>query len=571
MEIQPLHPPEPFTLSTERMGSLPLVNHFIERIGLPALLDQFVPTHDRRCAISHASALGVLLRSVVVEREPLYRQQETVDGFAPQLYGLSALQIEHLKDDRIGRALDKLFDTDRAALLTQVALAVVKRFGVRLDQLHNDSTSVSFCGDYAEGQIKRPSHRAALITYGRSKLHRPDLKQLVLILTVSQDGGVPVQFRVADGNTNDSVTHIDTWNTLRQLTGRADFLYVADSKLCSFDNMDHIQRAGGRFVTVLPRTRSEDKEFRKWLQSHTPAWQLVWNRPHPRRKDGPRDRWYVHLSELPSAETWPIVWVWSTLLTQYHEENRRRRISAAVAALSALHERLIAPRPRGRRRGAQQIDARVASILKKHHVRRYVHVKRIEQETHEFKQASPGRPGPDTEYRKIIRRRHDIQWTVDQAAIDYDHKSDGMFPLMTNDRKLTPAQVLQAYKGQPVIEKRFEQLKTVHEIAPVFLQNPGRIEAFFTVYFLALLVQALIEREIRLAMQREHIEHLPLYAEHRRCKRPTTEQVLRLFDLTTRHTLRSAGQPIQVFHPELTPLQHQVLELLGLPNSAFRL
>jgi hypothetical protein len=34
--------------------------------------------------------------------------------------------------------------------------------------------------------------------------------------------------------------------------------YIADSKLCSFENMDHIDRAGGRFVTVMPRSRQED-------------------------------------------------------------------------------------------------------------------------------------------------------------------------------------------------------------------------------------------------------------------------------------------------------------------------
>jgi transposase len=40
-------------------------------------------------------------------------------------------------------------------------------------------------------------------------------------------------------------------------------------------------------------------------------------------------------------------------------------------------------------------------------------------------------------------------------------------------------QLLEAHKGQPTIEKRFEQIKSVHEIAPVFLKNPGRIEALF--------------------------------------------------------------------------------------------
>jgi len=197
-------------------------------------------------------------------------------------------------------------------------------------------------------------------------------------------------------------------------------------------------------------------------------------------------------------------------------------------------------------------------------------VRRIVREEHRFQQTRRGRPGPDTAYRKLTRRRYDLQWSIDAAAIAYDEKSDGMYPLLTNDRSLTPAQVLQAHKGQPTIEKRFEQVKTVHEIAPVFLKNEGRIEALFTLYFLALLVQALIERELRLAMRREKLEQLPLYPEQRRCKHPTTEQILRLFSLAEHHTLRCDGRTLQVFHPELTDLQRQVLSLLGLSPQAFQ-
>src|SRR5262249_7452070 len=93
------------------------------------------------------------------------------------------------------------------------------------------------------------------------------------------------------------------------------------------------------------------------------------------------------------------------------------------------------------------------------------------REAHRVKKARRGRPGPNTAYRKITKRRFDIAWTIDQDAIAYDHKSDGMYPLITNDRNLSPAQVLEAHKGQPMIEKRFEQIKTVHEIAPILLKN----------------------------------------------------------------------------------------------------
>jgi hypothetical protein len=123
-----------FSLKTERLGPLSLINHFIERMGLAALLDKYVPTTDPRSRVSHAKALGVLLRSVVVEREPIYRAQETVRGFATGLFGVAGGNLKSLSDDRLGRALDRLFEADRTALLTEVVLAVARSFAVQLRQ-----------------------------------------------------------------------------------------------------------------------------------------------------------------------------------------------------------------------------------------------------------------------------------------------------------------------------------------------------------------------------------------------------------------------------------------------------
>ena len=117
------------------------------------------------------------------------------------------------------------------------------------------------------------------------------------------------------------------WEALRALAGKPDFLYVADSKLCSRENMDYIDRRGGRLVTVLPRTPLEDREFRKWVQTHQPTWETVWDRPNPKRKGGLRDRWCVFRAELPSAEAWPVTWVFSALLAIRQDQTRRERIA----------------------------------------------------------------------------------------------------------------------------------------------------------------------------------------------------------------------------------------------------
>ena len=164
---------------------------------------------------------------------------------------------------------------------------------------------------------------------------RPDLKQLVWILTVSADGAVPLAYRLADGNTVDDPTHVPTWDGLVGLLGRTDFLYVADSKLCSRAAMGHLDSRGGRFVTVMPRSRAEDGAFRDHLQTHAPVWIEAIRLPGVRQGDP--DRVYsTTAAPLPSAEGYRIVWVHSTDKASRDARARAGRIDAGVAAIEAL-------------------------------------------------------------------------------------------------------------------------------------------------------------------------------------------------------------------------------------------
>ena len=97
---------------------------------------------------------------------------------------------------------------------------------------------------------------------------------------------------------------------------------------------------------------------------------------------------------------------------------------------------------------------------------------------------------------------------------------DLRFPLITNVVAMSALEVLLAYKQQPMIEKRFAQLKTDFVVAPVYLKEASRIQALLCVYFVVLLVEALLERELRRAMERSGDEDLPLYPESRPCRRP---------------------------------------------------
>ena len=557
-----------FELKTFRLGPLPLLNHFIDRLGLEDILERFVPTTDPRSRLSYAKRLGVLIRSVACEREPIYRLGEVAQVFDPEGFGLGRGDADKLTDDAVGRALDKLFDADRGTLMTEIVIRARERFDLALAELNNDSTTVKFEGQYkkAQGRSIR-GKKAPFVTYGFSKDKRPDLKQLLFILTTTADGSVPVQFRCEAGNASDSRTHQETWEQLKAATGKNDFLYVADSKLCAAEAMEYIARRGGRFACVLPKTRLEDKEFRAFVQKGEPAWEKVFDRQNPRGKGGPRDRWYVYRHHLPSGEGWPVVWVFSSLLKLKQMKSRRERLARAEQGLADLAAHHSGPRPRKRSR--YEVKRAIDEIIEKNRVRRYIKVSLRSVPEHTYRQERPGRPGPDTRYVKKTKKRWQVEWSIDEGNVAYDHASDGMYPLITNDRSLSPRQVLEAHKRQPKLEKRFSQIKSVIQIAPVLLKNEARVEAFFFVYFLALLVLALLERELRLAMVSEGLADIPIYPEERASNKPTYEQILRLFSIAERHVLLENGREVQVFTPELTELQKQVLGLMGVPLEVY--
>ncbi len=556
-----------FGLVSRTLGGLPIVGAVLDRIGLPALLSAALPAHDGRLKLAPAVAIRLVVTNLVLGREPLYGLGEWAARHDPALLGLTTDDLAVLNDDRVGRALEALFDADRASLLTAVVLRAVSEFTIDTSQLHNDSTSISVHGAYSDAVgTERGGKPTPMITFGHSKDHRPDLKQLVWILTVNADGAVPMAYRLADGNTVDDPTHVPTWDGLADLLGRTDFLYVADSKLCSRAAMGHIAGRGGRFVTVLPRSRAEDGAFREHLQTHTPTWTEAARRPADRLGE-PDEVYSTTPAPLPSAEGYRIVWVHSTAKAGRDAAARQARIEAGVAALETLDNKLAGPRSRFKTRVA--VEQTATTALTDTHAQRWVTFTVTETLDKTYKQERRGRPGPKTRYREIATSRFTLHADIALDRIAYDAASDGCFPLISNDRNLSDAQVLAAYRYQPNLERRHHLLKSVQDAAPVLLHNPNRIEALFCCQFLALLVAALIEREVRNGMQQADLNDIPLYPEFRCCTTPSAKRILEIFASVARHQLHRDGNLMQTFQPELTTQQLQVLDLLSLPSTIY--
>jgi hypothetical protein len=96
-----------------------------------------------------------------------------------------------------------------------------------------------------------------------------------------------------------------------------------------------------------------------------------------------------------------------------------------------------------------------------------------------------------------------------------------------------------------------------------------RLEALFCVYFLVLLAESLLERELRQAMEREGLKTIPLYPEGRPSRRPTARRLIDVFEPLQRHALEDAEGQSLTLTPELSPLHRRLLRLLGVPAARY--
>src|SRR4051794_16996595 len=551
------------------VGALPLIRRIFERIQLERLLLEHLPKDDQRTELSTVTALLVLFANLLLAREPVYGVGEWAALFPPDLLGLRAQDLSRMHDDRLGRCLDRLFEGIGPTVILAVVRQVIREFAVSLEELHNDSTTVSFYGAYDEAgqegeQRGRPTHA---ITWGHSKARRPDLKQLLYILTITSDGNVPVYFSSASGNTVDDRTHIGTWDLLCELIGGADFLYVADCKLASSENLAHIAVRGGRFVTVLPRGRAEDITFRRRLRTASSA--VRWMPLYALTDDHGHlvDELSVCGDDQIHSEGYRLLWYHSSRKAEHDAAGRARPIQRATAAPGDLRDRLQGPRTRLRERA--KVQQALAEDRADSETTSWLRVTIEPQEEVTSRQATRGRPGEHTPYRKQTRSRFTLSWTLNLEALSEAEREDGVFPLLTNDRKLGAAEVLRAYKRQPLLEKRFSQFKTDFAVAPVYLKNVSRIQGLLAAYFFALLVQTLLERELRQAMARAGEKSLPLYPEGRSCSRPTTHRLIEVFSSIQRHEVRvGSGEP-QVMVTQLTKTQRTIIRHLGLDPRTY--
>nr|WP_242848409.1 IS1634 family transposase [Sulfobacillus thermosulfidooxidans] len=238
------------------VGAGPVIRALCEEIGFIEAINQTVAWDSQRCHLSPGERIFALVVNLLTARRPLYRVHEQFQlTDVPLLFG-SGRTAADFTDDALGRALDKVAAAGGATVFSAVATRALLHDHVWTPDspvfVHWDSTTRSVYGTYPDTGSGTGVHP----TYGHSKDHRPDLRQILLTLLGTREG-IPVVGTVQDGNLSDKILNaemiaaLDDYFSPQQLQ---QLVYVADSALITGPNLKAMADRSLRFLSRCPET-----------------------------------------------------------------------------------------------------------------------------------------------------------------------------------------------------------------------------------------------------------------------------------------------------------------------------
>ncbi len=526
------------SVSVERLDHLGVVASVIKDLGIIEMIDARVPPHDQEEITTGEAIAGMIVNGLGFANRPLSLTPQFFANKPLDLLFRPGVRADMFNRFKLGRSLDEVYSYGCDLLFSELALAVCAQEGIEQRFNHLDTTSFSLTGEY----IPDSDEHAIAITHGYSKDHRPDLKQAVLELMVSQDGGVPLLSKSWDGNTSDIEVFQERAQALMETLKNSPSprYLVADCKLYHEDNAANLKSLG--FITRIPQTlKIVSQVIRQALKMDT--WQRLDEQTGYQRLElchfGIEQRWLVVQSQ---AAAWRAEVTLSKAQKREHEA-----IEQQLFHLQA--KRFETPQL------AQEALAALGKKWKYHQV--------ASSQLREHKHyATKGRPTPKTpikatEWQLQARVRPDVERL--QQAKQYH----ACFVLGSNieAEQLSDAEVMAGYKGQAQAEGGFRFLKDpLFFVSSLFVKKPSRIQGLLMVMTLALLVYAVAQRRLRRELVRQN-ETIPNQINHP-TNRPTLRWVFQVLEGIERVRVKVAGQ-VQELITGLNEVKIKILRLFG--------
>jgi transposase len=234
----------------ERRDHLGVIASMIKDLGLIAMIDTRLMPDEQEVITPGEAVAAMILNGLGFANRPLSLTPQFFANNPLDLLFREGIEAEMFNRFKLGRTLEEAYTYGCDLLFEELALSICAHEGIDRRFNHLDTTSFSLTGAYVPDSDEHALH----ITHGYSKDHRPDLKQAVLELMVSQDGGIPFVSKSWDGNTSDTQMFQKRAEALMRAfkdTPSPRYL-VADAKLYCEDNATPLAKLG--FITRIPAT-----------------------------------------------------------------------------------------------------------------------------------------------------------------------------------------------------------------------------------------------------------------------------------------------------------------------------
>jgi transposase len=574
-----------FGVVTKKIGSAPILEHYTKRMGVVSIIDRMVPAHRNR-HISHGQMVAGLMVYLLNNGRAMYEMEKWAEDTAILSALFPGYNPGDWTDDRIEDTLDELYRAGLELMQGAISANSIEEFGIKLAEIHYDTTSVSLWGTY-DSSTGQP---AVLITFGYNKDHRPDLKQLVVGAAVSGDGGVPLLSDTHDGNTSDSVLPVSYWERLRKLAGKNPFCFIGDCKIASLDTLRTLCSQDGLFLAPMAMTQAEQEKLlkrRKEKQLNLepidlkgekelrPIYEKLTDRVGNRqKKEKPQkaDSYKVHedcwqiKDNLGRPHTLRKLIIQSEQLADLHAKTRERHLEKAKAELEALRPKLNKRKLITR----EAIEAAKDKILNSCKVCGLMDATVEEHVDIVRKKVGPGRSGPKSKYISEEKRMYDLMVHRFQQVIEDEALLDGLFLMVTNHDALewSASRLLALYKRQYKVERVFRVMKGPLAVSPMLLEKPHRICSMIFIITLALQLYTLIQRQAAQELLRRGSPLDGLLPNRIKTWRPQTDKLLAAFDNI--HLISGNGI-LSLNITSLNSVQLEILQLLGVPVNKYSL
>ena len=547
----------------KNVETLPMIKHYLSELGVYELLKKYV--EKGRSQEEPAEGLSILIMNILSSGKPLYKVEEWLQAYRDESdeLGKEALalnkEVLSFNDDRFARNLDKLFQADRGSLMAELSARAIEIHELETQLIHNDTTTVTFSGEYNQNE----EQDTIQLKRGYNKDGRPNCKQIVFGLNITEDGYVHISYQVYNGNTSDNDTHQINWKQLREMIQEEAFIYVADSKLCTLETLNYLDSKGGQFISILPKNRQEVKAFYDKLRRCEVIWKETLEIPNSRKRNETVK--YRTCAGETTREGYSILWVHSDAKAFSDSYQRQKQILASEKALTELAGKL----NRYHLKTATEIEAAVLKSLTG--TKEYFDYLIVAETQSIRKQNRRGKPNKNTKYIEKTKTIYRLEYQLNFDALNQASLLDGIFPIVHNVINLTDKEILETYKKQSYLEKRHSTLKSVNQVAPVYLKKNTRIEAMLFLHFIALMILSLIERNIRRSMTEQNIDSLPILPQGMNTKTPTWSNLKYFFHQVYALIITKNQEVLKVTLKGLSDLHQKVLRLLKVPLSAYAL